>query len=63
MSNHVRKEIQDMIDKIDRGESIIGRITKMRVPIVNGEEDWDNAETISVEEREICPKKANVGNH
>ena len=52
-----------MIDKIDRGESIIERITKMRVPVINGEEDWDNAEIVSVEEREICQKKVNVENH
>lgn len=53
----VRKEIQDMIDKIDRGEPITERVTKMRVPIIDGEKDWDNAETVSVEEREIHPLK------
>ena len=59
----VRKEIQDMIDKIDRGEPITERVIKMRVPIIDGKEDWDKAETVSVEERTICPKKVNAGNH
>ena len=48
---NVRPEIQEELDKIDRGEKLGMKITKMRVPLKDGEEDWDNAEVISVEEK------------
>lgn len=58
----MRKEIQEMIDLIDSGEPISERVTKMRVPIINGKKDWDNVETVSVEERILC-QRVNAENH
>lgn len=54
----MRKAIQDMIDKIDSGGPISYKVIKGRVPIVDGEEDWDQMETVSIEERVICPRNA-----
>lgn len=47
--------IKEMIDDIESGKPIKVRVTKMRVPIKDGKEDWDNAEKISVKEEEIKP--------
>ena len=41
------------MDDIESGKPIKIRRTKMRVPIKDGKEDWDNAEKISVTEEEI----------
>ena len=59
----MRKEIQEIVDKIEYGEPVIYKIIKGRVPIVDGEKDWDNMETLSVEERVLCPKTNYVKNH
>jgi len=53
MSDKVHPDIQEMIDKIDRGEKLEVKVTKLKVPIVNGKEDWDNAKTISTERRTV----------
>jgi len=44
--------IKELLDEIESGKLKIKR-TKMRVPIVDGKEDWDNAEKISEKEEEI----------
>ncbi len=63
LGDRMRKEIQEMIDKIDRGEHMPYKVIKGRVPITNGEEDWDQAEFTSTEERVLCPETANAKNH
>lgn len=38
--------IQELSDQMERGEPLIGRVTKVRVPIVDGKEVWDEAERV-----------------
>ena len=42
-------ELSEYVKKLERGEKIPLKRTKMRIPYkANGEEDWDNAEVIEV---------------
>ena len=45
--------IQELLDDIESGKPVKIKRTKMRVPIKNGKEDWDNAEKISEKEEEL----------
>lgn len=47
--------IQELLDDIESGKPIKYKRTRMRVPIKDGKEDWDNAEKISETEEEIKP--------
>jgi len=49
-------EIKKTLKDIEDGKPLKVKCTKMRVPIKNGKEDWDNAEKVS-EHHEILPKK------
>ncbi len=44
--------IKELLEEMKSGKLKFKR-TKMRVPIKDGKEDWDNAEKISEEEEEI----------
>ncbi len=48
----MRPEFEELLEEMKSGKMKIKR-TKMRVPIKNGKEDWDNAEKISEKEEEI----------
>lgn len=46
---NLSSELSEYVKKIERGEKIPLKRTKMRVPYkANGEEDWDNAEVLEV---------------
>jgi len=49
----MRPEIKEMLDDIKAGKPLKIKRTKMRVPIKDGKEDWDNAEKISEKEEEL----------
>lgn len=53
MSKSIKKEL----NKIIKGESFTIKRTKMRVPVKDGVEDWDNAEKVSEKIEEIKVSK------
>jgi hypothetical protein len=49
----IRPEMKELLEDIESGKPVKFKRTKVRVPIKNGKEDWDNAEKISDKFEEI----------